>query len=561
MCYMRERMNKRPETRKIDRRTFLKGTATGLGMLALSDLQAHAQAAQPPETWDETFDVVVVGSGAAGAMAALRAHEQGASVLLLEKQSFSNWGGSTAISGGIFWVPNNRYMAEEGISDSREEALTYLRLTAQGQADDDLIIAYADHCNEMLEFLEEQTNLEFQLYRRGTRPFPDYHPEWPGGKPGGRGVYAKPYKGYSYGRALMEGLRDALNDRGIPSWFRSPVQRLIVDEQGVVIGVQGEKLGQPLSVRARKGVILACGGFEWNPTLVRHFLRGPSPITNTPPQGNTGDGLLMALSVGADLRNMNQAWGVPMYQVPDQETGLADWFQWRGKPGAIMVNRYGRRFCNESADYSTTWRSFFAWENWGDTGYANIPAFTIVDQSMVERYGFLTNSAGKSSGVGKIPTWVTQGGSLRELAEKLSIDPEGLEHTVAEFNKYAGASPPQDPDFHRGESLVDQIAAGDHSREGTAACLGPLELPPFYGASIWPGICGTCGGPRVNMWAQVLRHSGEPIAGLYAAGNVAGIGGPGVLEAGGGGGTIGPALTFGFLAGTHTANRMVRDHT
>ena len=310
-------------------------------------------------------------------------------------------------------------------------------------------------------------------------------------------------------------------------------------------------------------MILACGGFEWNPTLVRHFLRGPSPISNTPPQGNTGDGLLMALSVGADVRNLNQAWGVPMYQIPDQKNGLADWFQWRGKPGAIMVNRYGRRFCNESADYSTTWRSFFTWENWGSTGYANIPAFTIVDQQMVDQYGFLTGS------VGTVPAWVTQGGSLGELAEKLGIDPEGLERTVAEFNGYANAAPPRDPDFHRGESLVDQIAAGDDSRDGTATCLGPLELPPFYGATILPGNCGTCGGPRVNGWGQVLDPSGEVILGLYAAGNVAGIGGPGALEAGGGGGTLGPALTFGFLAGTHAAHqgqnrstfRMVIGHT
>ena len=218
------------ETFKIDRRMFLKGTAASLGALAFADLQAHARAVQAPATWDATFDVVVVGTGAAGSIAALCAHEQGASVLLLEKQPFSSWGGSTAISGGIFWVPNNRYMAEEGIRDSREEALTYLRLTAQGQADDELVVAYIDHCNEMVDFLENQTRLELQLYRRDTRPFPDYHPEWPGGKPGGRGIHAKPYKGFTFGRALSEGLRDAVNERGIVTWYHSPVQQLIVDE-------------------------------------------------------------------------------------------------------------------------------------------------------------------------------------------------------------------------------------------------------------------------------------------------------------------------------------------
>jgi len=534
----------------MDRRTFLKGAIAGLGALTVPGLVAQAKAARPPEVWDARFDVIVVGTGGAGATAALRAQQQGASVLLVEKQPFSGWGGTTAISAGVLWIPNNRYMAEAGIPDSREDALTYLELIARGQADDELIVAYVDHCNEMLSFVESHTRLEFEFYRRGTYPFPDYHPEWPGGKPGGRGIAPKTYRNLIFGRALMQGLRDAIEARDIPIWFRSPARRLVVDESGAVVGVQVQRLGRRLlDVRARKGIILACGGFEWNPELVRHYLRGPSPITNTPPNANTGDGLLMALAVGADLRNMNEAWGVPMYQVPGHKTGLADWFAWRGKPGAIMVNRYGRRFCNESADYNSTWRSFFTWENWGATGHINIPAFTIVDQRMVDRYGFAARRPGE------IPEWVTCADSLRELAEKLGIDPEGLETTVAEFNRRASASPPRDPEFHRGESLLDRIASGDSTREGTAANLAPLQQPLFCGAAIWPGNCGTCGGARVNAWGQVLNPFGEVIPGLYAAGNAAGIGGPGAGEAGGGGGTIGPAMTFGFLAANHAANR------
>jgi succinate dehydrogenase/fumarate reductase flavoprotein subunit len=442
-------------------------------------------------------------------------------------------------------------MTEAGILDSRKDALTYLRLVARGQADDELIVAYVDHCNEMLSFIESHTHLEFEFYRRGVHPFPDYHPEWSGGKPGGRGIAPKTYRNLIFGRALMQGLRDAIEARDIPIWLRSPARRLVLDESGAVTGVQVQRLDRRLlDVRARKGIILACGGFEWNPELVRHYLRGPSPITNTLPNANTGDGLLMALGVGADLRNMNEAWGVPMYQVPGQKIGLADWFTWRGKPGAIMVNRHGKRFCNESADYNSTWRSFFTWENWGTTGYASIPAFTIVDQRMVDRYGFAARRPGE------IPEWVTRADSLRELAEKLGIDPEGLETTVAEFNRWASASPPRDLEFHRGESLFDRIASGDSIREeGTAASLGPLEGPLFCGAAIWPGNCGTCGGPRVNAWGQVINPFGEVILGLYAAGNAAGIGGPGAGEAGSGGGTIGPAMTFGFLAANHAANR------
>lgn len=480
---------------------------------------------------------------------------------MLEKLPYSHWGGSTAASGGIFWIPNNRHMAAEGLSDSRGEALAYLRALAQDQVDDELIVAYVDHCNEMLAFVEANSELEFQLYRRGQKPFPDYHPEWPGGKTGGRGIYPKPYKGLQYGMALTMGLREAIRGRGIPVWYRSPVERLVVDAEGVITGAQGRKLEAPYSIRADNGVVLACGGFEWNPTMMRHFLRGPSPINNTPENANTGDGLLMALSVGADVRNLNAAWGVPIYDLPETSSGLADWFQWRGKPGAIMVNRYGRRFCNESADYSSTWRSFFAWENWGATGYANVPAYTIVDAEMVERYGFLTAAEGKEDPTldvlkaPSVPAWIARGDSLAELAMALEIDPAGLERTVSEFNRNAAASPPVDPHFHRGESAVDQIAAGDHAREGTACCLAPLQEPPFYGARIWPGNCGTCGGPRINQWGQVLNAWGEVIPRLYAAGNVAGVGAPGPMETGGGGGTIGPALTFGYLAGTHVSAR------
>jgi hypothetical protein len=305
----------------------------------------------------------------------------------------------------------------------------------------------------------------------------------------------------------------------------------------------------------------------------------------------------MALAVGADIRNLNECWGLPIYMAPGWEDEvkayqpekyaainvtdysawdkiIADWFIWRGKPGVMVVNRYGKRFCNEGADYDTTWRSFFAWENFAETRYPNIPGYVIADTTAWSKWGIAGEKETSAAGVelpaqmekmrraGKTAVssasgWIKQAGTLRELAEKLGIDPDGLERTVLNFNIHARQG--KDPEFHRGESYFDRFPSGDIKKvqenpEDPAAALAPLETPPFYGVETWPGSCGTCGGPRVNKNAQVVNPFGEAIAGLYAAGNASGIGAPGASY-GAPGGTIGPGMTFGYLAGLHAAKR------
>jgi len=204
--------------------------------------------------------------------------------------------------------------------------------------------------------------------------------------------------------------------------------------------------------------------------------------------------------------------------------------------GSIVVNARGERFHNEAADYDTTWRSYHTWENWGELGYRNLPAFLLFDGAARERGTIAGVPAGQP-----LPDWVATAPSLPELAEKLGIDPAGLSRTVARFNAFARDL--RDPDFHRGESSYDRYGQPDK-----AITLAPLEQAPFYGAQVAAADLGTCGGARVNADAQVLDPFGEGIPGLYASGNNAGVGSPGTSY-GGGGGTIGPAMTFAYLAG------------
>jgi 3-oxosteroid 1-dehydrogenase len=316
-----------------------------------------------------------------------------------------------------------------------------------------------------------------------------------------------------------------------------------VDESGEreVLGVIANHEGKKVRIKARKGVLLASGGFEHNQELKKHFLRGPSPYS-LGVKTNTGDGLKMAMAVGADLRNLNECWGISAYQ------GEADAFEKEGSaitiiaqvekrnPGNIVVNRHGERFHNEGADYDSSWRSYLEWENWGDLGYRNMPAFQISDSKVREN----ASIAGRTKDQ-PLPDWVVKADTLEELAEKLGVDKAGLKTTVKEFNRHARKG--KDPIYHRGQSAYDTYGSGN-----AEVTLAPLEKAPFYGTKIGPADLGTCGGPRVNGKAQVQDVFGKRIKNLYASGNCAGVGAPG-SSYGGGGGTIGPALTFAYIAG------------
>jgi len=524
----------------LSRRKFLGAAAGGLA-LGTTALACTPGEEESGPTWDREVDVVLVGTGT-GLVGGLVAATAGLEVVALEKRSVV--GGSTGHSGGVAWIPNNDAMAAEGIEDSRENALTYLTQLAQEQADPELLEAFVDGGPAMLRFVEANSNLRFRVSTiMGDNA--DYHPEWPGAVQKGRSVEPITDRAGLLGPELIEGLRQAYEKAGGEILLETPAGRLIMEEDAsgarAVVGVEATRNGVPYRIRARRGVHLAAGGFEWDFEMKRHFLRGPTVYT-LGASGNDGDGIRMAMAAGADLRNMNEVWGISVYAgeaepVVEHRMGatLNAEIEKRSA-GSIVVNSRGERFHNEAADYDTTWRSYHTWENWGDLGYRNLPAYLLFDSSVREK--------GKIAGMTAempLPDWVSEAPSLTELADKLGIDSEGLTRTVARFNVYAEDL--RDPDFHRGESSYDRYGQPDKR-----ITLGPLEKAPFYGAEIAAADLGTCGGARVNARAEVLDPFGNVIPGLYASGNNAGVGSPGTSY-GGGGGTIGPAMAFAYLAG------------
>jgi succinate dehydrogenase/fumarate reductase flavoprotein subunit len=530
-------------TSGIDRRRFLGGGAATLAVGALGVSGCAPEEDRPERVWDLETDVVIVGSGT-GLVGGLAAAAAGAKIVVLEKRAIA--GGSTGHSGGVAWVPNNRIMHEEGIEDSREEALRYLTHLAQQQADPELIEAFLDAAPDMADFVQSHSPIRWRVSKiMGDNA--DYHPEWPGALPRGRSIEPIVERQGLYGPELIQGLRQGFESAGGEILFETPVERLIVEESPdgtrSVLGVEARREGAPFLVRARRAVHLAAGGFDWDFDMKRHFLRGPTDYS-LGANGNTGDGIRMAMAAGADLRNMNEVFGITVYReeaelVREHRMGATlNAEVEKRSAGSIVVNERGERFQNEAADYDTTWRSYFTWENWGELGYRNLPAFLLFD-SKVRENGRI---AGVAAG-GKLPEWVFEAASLTELAEHFGIDPLGLERTVARFNVYA--SQLRDPDFTRGESAYDRYGQPDK-----AITLAPLDRAPYYGAEIAPADLGTCGGARVNGSAQVVDPFGRVIEGLYASGNNAGIGSPG-SSYGGGGGTIGPAMTFSFIAGRH----------
>jgi len=533
----------------ISRRQLLESAGVAGVAWALSP---RAGAAEPDRHWDRETDVVVLGSGT-GVVAALVAREAGLEALILEKSAIP--GGNTAVSGGVLWIPGNRVMAQEGLHDDRESALAYLRQLAEGQADDSLIAAFLDHGPDMLDFVEQHTSLRWRVSQL-MGAVADYHPTWRGSNVRGRSVEPTQAVVALAGPLLSGGLLSAADARGVPLLTRTRAKRLIAreTEAGVeVLGVLAEQKGQPLRIRARRGVLVATGGFERNLEMKRHFLRGPSPWT-LGAETNEGDGIHLGMALGADLRNMNEAWGITVYTGDAKENGsrragISIYAQIeRRQAGGLCVNRYGERFGNEAADYDSTWRTFHTFENWGETGYRNIPAFHLFGQNVRENGTIAARRRDQ-----ELPAWVVKADGLDELAARLGIDPKGLAATVERFNRFALEG--RDPDFHRGESPYDTYGSPDPK-----TTLAPLARPPFYGAEVAPGDLGTCGGLRVDERARVIDVFGRPIAGLYASGNTAGVGGPGALY-GGGGGTIGPAMTFAYIAGRDLAARVVTGAT
>lgn len=535
--------------------------------------------------FDRSHDVIVLGSGAAGLTAALAAASAGADVGLYEKSDLI--GGTSAMSGGVIWMPNNHLQEEAGVVDSRADALAYLEALSLGQIDSDMAAAFVDRGPEMLRWVEEHTRCGFQLIPR----YPDYHPEHPGGKPaGGRSVdnalfsydelgewagrvrnqrginpvmlLETPLGGATeqptrevlaervgrqaqgMGLALVGALLRSCLDDGIEPVLEARAVELLRNA-GAVSGVRFETPAGPLAVEARRAVILATGGFEWNDDLCRTFLRGPM----TGPAGapsNTGDGLIMAMDIGARLGNMRNAWWVPVTRVP----GEMEWgapkvrlvLLERTRPGSLMVNGSGLRFCNEAGNYNAMGGILHAFDPATFT-YPNQPCWLIFDHAHKRRYDVSAALAGDD-----VPDWMPSGATPAELASQIGVDPAALTATIERFNAHSARG--EDPDFGRGLSAYD-VFNGDQTRPGVAATLGPLAQPPFHAIPIESGSLGTNGGPKTDTRGRVIALNGGVIAGLYAVGNAmaAATG----MVYGGAGGTLGPAMTFGWLAGLDAA--------
>ncbi len=541
--------------------------------------------------WDLEADVVVLGSGGAAMTAAIAAHDFGAGkIVILEKTGMV--GGTTAMSGGMLWIPGNHHQVEAGIADSDEDAVAYLDALAPGALDPETLGAFLESGPEMIRYLADRTPVRFHAYA----DFPDYQPYMPGAKPdGGRSLdndafsferlgkwatrvnptkMAYPVRGSlmeaingtldeatlaereagdyrGLGQALAGALFKAVLDRDIPVEFEKRARRLVKDGDRVIGVVAEDAAGRDFRVRARRGVVIATGGFEWNEMLVRTFLRGPLTGPVSVPE-NEGDGLLMAIEAGAQLGNMQHAfWQQSVLEFKPQHRDAKPNYllgsDERARPGAILVNRAGKRFVNEAANYNAMGKALHAFDA-GTHSYANLPYWLIVDQRYRDRYQTFNTPPG-----GPTPSFMISADSLEELAAKAGIDADGLTATVAHFNDMVRQG--RDEDFHRGENSYDNFYMwGDAAFDPPYRTLGVIDRGPYYAVKMESGALGTAGGPKTNGDAQVLDWSGNPIPGLYAAGNAMAA----VLgEAyGGAGGTLGPGMTFGYIAGRHLGSHI-----
>ncbi|RBY83671.1 FAD-binding dehydrogenase [Geodermatophilus sp. TF02-6] len=535
-------------------------------------------------TGEEPLDVVVLGTGAAGLTAALAAADAGASVAVFEKGN--QVGGTTCLSSGVAWLPANPLAARAGIPDSREEGLTYLDSLSRGLIRAELAEAFVDTVGELLSWLEQRTPLRLQL----IASYPDYHPEHPGGKPrGGRSVepalFAVPRLGAwgdrmvgavrrtavsespmgggtgvldpavlaereaagleGGGRGMVAALLRGCLDHGVEPVLGARGVELVV-EGGRVAGVRVEWDGRSSVVRARSGVVLATGGFEWDADLVRDFLRGPIAHPASVPT-NTGDGLRMAMRVGAALGTMREAWWAPVCLLPGQtlqgEQAVYLVNRERTLPGAILVDRRGRRFTNEAANYNALGGALHALDP-ADLDYLNHPCWLVWDAACAERYGGFGRGPGEPP-----PEWVLRADSVEELARRIGVPPETLVATVARWN--ASAARAEDPDFGRGTSAYDGFLGDRSAYPGPASTVGPLERAPYHAVQVFASTLGTKGGPRTTVDGAVLDVDGRVVPGLYAAGNA--MAGATGMVYGGAGGTLGPALVFGYRAGRAAA--------
>lgn len=552
-------------------------------------------------------DILVVGSGASGLTAAVTAADQGANVLVIEKGHL--FGGTSATSGGTIWIPNNHLIAPAGGKDSPEEALSYISSLAGEHASTARIHAFVEQAPRMFRYLDERTDAKFESLPQ----YCDYHPELPGGKPGFRSCQALPITCDALGRdfemlqpphlgttafgrinwtareahplitqgkgskwvftkiaakyyldvrqrwktprdrrltgggALIARLRLSLKKRKVPIQLSTELSEYWL-ENGRVVGLLALNNGQPQRIRARLGVIVAAGGFERNEALRAQYL--PNPTTTAWAAGNpfnTGAATVAALRIGAQLANMDSAWWAPGYKLADEDRARPMFVE-RSLPGSIMINGAGKRFCNEAASYHVT-GGLMARLN--REGASTVPSWFVFDARYRAKYALGPMFPGPPSfDRGLRPSMravLRIADSIEALAGQIGVPSTALAETIEKFNQSAANG--RDPEFQRGESLYDRYY-GDAAVQPNN-CLAPLAKPPFYALPVYPCDIGTNGGMVTDEHARVLYENGQPIPGLYAVGNCAAS--PMGKSYPGAGATLGPGMTFGYVAALHAA--------
>ena len=550
--------------------------------------------------WDATVDFVIVGSGGGGMVAALAAADAGASALVLEKQALV--GGSTAMSGGIVWVPNNPVMQADGVPDSYEDAMAHFEAVVGD-------VGPASSFERRHAFLTAGPEMVSFLAQRGIRfvhcpGYSDYYSSAKGGHENGRGIEPVPYDGRALGdwldrlqpglaksiglavmtnearslshynrsiRAFATSARVVLRtaaarvrrqalltngasliaqllrvalDQGVEVWTGAPLEELLVEDARVV-GVHTTRQGAAVRIRARRGVLLAAGGFAHNPDMRREF-GGDQPNQakwSMANPGDTGDAIQAAMRLGAKTDLMDEAWWLPSPRTGKFGQSTLD--QARQRPRTIYVDAAGQRFVNESNSYMEVGKAMYA----RDKSSRAVPCWLIFDDRYRKRYAHLRSSPGR------FPRKLLESGKLKvawtlaDLANMCGIDPAGLAATVERFNEHAARG--VDPDYGRGESAYNR-ALGDPNHK-VHPCLGPIDEPPYYACEVLPGDIGTCGGLLTNEHAQVVDQDDRPIEGLYATGNgTATVMGRHYL---GPGASIANTMVFGYVAARHATRR------
>jgi succinate dehydrogenase/fumarate reductase flavoprotein subunit len=344
------------------------------------------------------------------------------------------------------------------------------------------------------------------------------------------------------GQALIGALLEACLSRGIEPLLDTRAHEIAM-RQDQVSGLVVDRGGRRSEIPSA-AIVLASGGYEWNAQLRTRFLPGPLTHPHSPP-ANEGDGLLMAMEVGADLANMNETWWYPASSLPGDEYEGRPLARFVGvertAPHSIMVDRFGQRFVNEAANYNDMQKAFFSFDA-NEYATRHLPCWVVFDRQYRSRYPVVTARPGDPD-----PDWLSVHENLEGLAHRVGIDPAGLAETVERWNRFVRDG--RDRDFGRGASAYDRFH-GDPS--AAHPNLGTIEDGPFFALPVHVGSVGTKGGPRVDAHGRVLHVRDRPIPGLYGAGNVvASPAGPAYY---GGGTSIGMGMVWGHLAGTHAAS-------